>query len=55
LQSLTLSLGRSSNLTAYDAIYLELALRTGSSLATFDHQLANAFRNLGGHVFGDLP
>jgi predicted nucleic acid-binding protein len=55
LQSLALSLGRSSNLTAYDAIYLELALRTGFSLATFDHQLANAFRNLGGHVFGDLP
>jgi predicted nucleic acid-binding protein len=55
LQSLALSLGRSSNLTAYDATYLELVLRTGFSLATFDNQLAGAFRNLGGHIFGDPP
>ena len=53
LQSRALSLGRSSVLTAYDATYLELALRTSSSLATFDRQLADAFRKLGGHVFGD--
>jgi predicted nucleic acid-binding protein len=51
----TVNLARSQQLTAYDATYLELALRTGSSLATFDRQLADAFRNLGGHVFGDLP
>ena len=55
LQSRALSLGRSSVLTAYDATYLELALRTGFSLATFDRQLAEAFRKLGGQVFGDQP
>jgi predicted nucleic acid-binding protein len=29
-------------LTAYDASYLDLALRTGSPLATFDRRLADA-------------
>jgi len=48
-----LNLARSLQLTAYDATYLELALRTASTLATFDRQLAGAFRTLGGHVFGD--
>ena len=55
MQRSTINLARSHQLTAYGATYLELALRTGSSLATFDRQLASAFRNLGGHVFGDLP
>jgi len=53
IQRSTITLARSLNLTAYDATYLELALRTGFSLATFDRQLADAFRKLGGHVFGD--
>ena len=53
MQRSTISLARSLQLTAYDTTYLELALRTGSSLATFDRQLADAFRKLGGHVFGD--
>ena len=51
--SAVLAHGRSSKLTAYDATYLELALRTGSSLATFDRQLADAVRQAGGRVFGD--
>jgi predicted nucleic acid-binding protein len=48
-----LSLGRSSKLTGYDATYLELVLRTGGTLATFDKQLAEAVRLAGGRVFGD--
>jgi len=58
MQRSTINLARSHHshqLTAYGATYLELALRTGSSLATFDRQLADAFRILGGHVFGDQP
>jgi predicted nucleic acid-binding protein len=40
-------------LTSYDAAYLELALRTGSPLATFEGQLADAMRAAGGRLFGD--
>jgi predicted nucleic acid-binding protein len=47
------ALARSYNLTAYDATYLELVLRTGRELATFDGQLADAVRSAGGRVFGD--
>jgi len=47
------SLGRVYSLTAYDATYLELALRTGRTLATFDAKLAGAMRQAGGRVFGD--
>ncbi len=42
-----LSLGRQFGLTAYDAAYLELALRTGSALATFDRALAEACEKAG--------
>jgi len=42
-----LSLARAHRLTSYDAAYLELALRTGSGLATRDGALANAARALG--------
>lgn len=52
-QSVVLALARSYNLTAYDATYLELALRRGAPLATFDGQLAEAVRKAGGRVFGD--
>jgi len=55
LQTKTLDLARTHQLTAYDATYLELALRRNASLATFDRQLADAFRKAGGHIFGDLP
>ena len=51
--SRVLSLVGSYGLTAYDATYLELALRTGSPLATFDQKLADATRRAGGQVFGD--
>jgi predicted nucleic acid-binding protein len=52
-QSAVLALARSHGLTAYDAMYLELALRRGAPLATFDSQLATATHNAGGRVFGD--
>jgi predicted nucleic acid-binding protein len=55
LRSEILQLGRLHNLSAYDATYLELALHTNASLATFDRKLADAFRKAGGNVFGDLP
>lgn len=38
---------RASRLSAYDAAYLELALREGVPLATFDRQLAAAARKSG--------
>jgi predicted nucleic acid-binding protein len=38
---------RSERLTAYDAAYLELALRRGATLATKDADLAQAARRLG--------
>jgi len=54
-QPAVLALARSHGLTAYDSMYLELALRRGAPLATFDSQLANATRNAGGRVLGDAP
>lgn len=39
-----LSLARNHRLTAYDAAYLELAIRTSSTLATLDNRLASAAR-----------
>ena len=52
-QSAVLALARTYGLTAYDAAYLELSLRSGNELATFDRQLAEAVRKAGGRVFGD--
>lgn len=46
---------RTHRLTAYDASYLELALRTGRTLATFHLKLADAARAGGLTVFGDQP
>jgi predicted nucleic acid-binding protein len=48
-----LTLARAYQLTGYDATYLELVLRIGGELATFDRQLADAVRKAGGRVFGD--
>ena len=48
-----LSIARKHNLTAYDATYLEFALRIGSTLATFDQKLAAAARSSDLPVFGD--
>ncbi len=42
-----LALARADRLTAYDAAYLELALRTGADLATKDAALAKAARRAG--------
>ncbi len=40
--SAVMDIARAKNLTAYDATYLELAMRTGSTLATLDNSLAKA-------------
>jgi predicted nucleic acid-binding protein len=47
----TLSLARTHTLTAYDAAYLELALRLGLPLATLDRELKTACANAGVTVF----
>jgi predicted nucleic acid-binding protein len=52
VQATVLELARACNLTAYDATYLELVLRSGRALATFDRQLAEAVRKADGQVFG---
>ncbi|WP_392476288.1 type II toxin-antitoxin system VapC family toxin [Nostoc sp. C110] len=43
----TLTLGRQEGLAAYDAAYLELALRLGLPLATIDQRLAEAATRCG--------
>ena len=55
VQATALTLARAYGLTAYDATYLELTVRTRRTLATFDRQLADATRKAGGRVFGDRP
>jgi predicted nucleic acid-binding protein len=52
-RDMVMSLARQHALSAYDATYMDLALRTGSELATFDSGLAEAMRRAGGKVFGD--
>jgi|SRR5580658_7395668 predicted nucleic acid-binding protein len=52
-QAASVALGRAHKLTAYDATYLELAVRSGRTLATFDRKLAEAARMAGVKVFGD--
>jgi predicted nucleic acid-binding protein len=47
----TLPLARTYVLTAYDAAYLELAMREGLVLATLDDQLRKAARKAGVKVF----
>jgi predicted nucleic acid-binding protein len=46
-----LSLARSHRLTPYDAAYLELALRTGSPLASLDAELNASAKGLGIALF----
>jgi len=48
----TRKLGRSHNLSAYDAAYLELALRRGLLLATLDDKLKAAAHAVGVPLFG---
>ncbi|TVQ86941.1 MAG: VapC toxin family PIN domain ribonuclease, partial [Chromatiaceae bacterium] len=50
-QESIMALGRQFQLTAYDATYLELALRTDSTLATFDTKLATAMQQAGGRTY----
>lgn len=52
-RDLVMALAREYGLTAYDATYLDLALRIDAVLATFDNNLADAMRRAGGTVFGD--
>ena len=47
----TLNLARRYRLSAYDAAYLELALRTGLPLATLDAELAKAATTAGLSIF----
>jgi len=47
-----MALAREYGLSAYDASYLELALRADSVLATFDGKLSRAMARAGGDVFG---
>ena len=48
----TLNLARRYRLSAYDAAYLELALRTGLPLATLDAGLAKAAATAGVQILG---
>jgi predicted nucleic acid-binding protein len=52
-QAAVVDLARTHGLTAYDATYLELAMRRAATLATFDRKLAAAARAAGVRVFGD--
>ena len=47
-----LGLARKHRLTAYDATYLDLAVRTGAAVATLDRSLANAVRAEGLELIG---
>jgi predicted nucleic acid-binding protein len=48
----TMHLARSHNLSAYDAAYLELAIRRGLALATLDARLKTAAQAVGVALFG---
>jgi predicted nucleic acid-binding protein len=50
----TLNLARGQNLSAYDAAYLELAMRRGVPIATLDDKLKAAARALGVFIFDPL-
>jgi predicted nucleic acid-binding protein len=47
----TLSLARAQKLSAYDAAYLELAMRLGLPIATLDDQLRAAAKAVGVNLF----
>ena len=50
-QDQVMGLAREHGLTAYDATYLDLALRMDAVLATFDGKLAGAMQRAGGALF----
>jgi predicted nucleic acid-binding protein len=47
----TVNLGREHNLSAYDAAYLELAIRRGLPLATLDEKLKTAAQAVGVRLY----
>jgi predicted nucleic acid-binding protein len=49
---ITVSLAREHNLSAYDAAYLELAIRRGLPLATLDEKLKTAAQTVGVPLYG---
>jgi predicted nucleic acid-binding protein len=49
-----MALARQYGLSAYDATYLDLALRQGAVLATFDRRLAEAMTSTGGQLFEEI-
>ena len=51
----TLALARSQNLSAYDAAYLELAMRKGVPLATLDNKLKAAAAAVGVPLYQPPP
>ena len=51
----TLNLARAQNLSAYDAAYLELAMRKGLPLATLDNQLKAAATAVGVPLYQPPP
>ncbi len=51
----TISLAREHRLTAYDAAYLELAMRRGLPLATDDRSLRGAAERSGVALLGSAP
>lgn len=51
----TLQLARRHHLSAYDAVYLELALRKRLPLATLDSDLRKAAKRAGVTIFPDHP
>jgi predicted nucleic acid-binding protein len=52
---MTLQLADSFRLTAYDAVYLELARRRSLPLATLDQDLRRAGTTLGISLLGQTP
>ena len=48
-------LARTRGLTAYDAVYLDLALREQRRHATLDRKLAIAAKSVGVEVIGEAP
>ena len=50
-RDVVLAQARRFQLSVYDACYLDLALRSGAVLASFDKKLLDAMRKAGGQIF----
>ncbi|MDX2182262.1 MAG: type II toxin-antitoxin system VapC family toxin [Bryobacteraceae bacterium] len=55
LAAMALPLARRFGLSAYDAAYLELAIRIGAPLATLDRKMSEAAKSAGGSLFAETP